>query len=58
MKCDTTMTKGKRGEKKNYTFNRQVVLDLQNCKTNHLKRMSKTSIISFPMDGRAWKKKT
>jgi hypothetical protein len=51
------MTKGKRGEKKNYTFNRQVVLDLQNCKTNHLKRMSKTSIISFPMDGRAWKKK-
>jgi hypothetical protein len=51
------MTKGKK-KIYIYTFNRQVVLDLQNCKTNHLKRMSKTSIISFPMDGRAWKKKT
>uniref|UniRef100_A0A2P2MMX6 Microtubule associated protein xmap215 n=1 Tax=Rhizophora mucronata TaxID=61149 RepID=A0A2P2MMX6_RHIMU len=33
------------------TFKRHVVLDLQNCNTNHLRRISKTSIISFLMEG-------
>lgn len=36
------------------TFNRQVVLDSQNRKTNHLRSISRISIISFPMDGSAW----
>lgn len=37
-----------------HTFNRHVVFDLQNCKANHLSRISKISIISFLMVGSAW----
>lgn len=40
-------------EKQRCTFNRHVVFDLQNCSTNHLRSMSKTSITSLAMDGSA-----
>lgn len=40
-------------EEQRRTFNRHVVLDLQNCNTNHLRSISKTSITSLAMDGSA-----
>ena len=40
-------------ERESHTFSKHVVFDLQNCKTNHLSSISRTSIVSFPMEGSA-----